>query len=1457
MWHINSIRKLSKEGIANKFGEEFATNTFKLPNLGREIFGEFCSTCAKYITQGNVPRLAIVNGLVFPDIPEVLKQLTPMEERLVSPRHVFLKIVRKGQGLGFQHGLVGNVINVPVQINNIVSALPRSTNDDNVITVELRRKLCYRHGRKEQIRPEYVRRAAQYLVNCDLFKENAINLNESWDVEEVDDNIECTCDGGVAKEGEEEETVNPGGTETLLDDNQDVIVMAPGEGHVPKSLLFDENLEELAFIKVHCGIKRDFKIKLSHAEVIKSEISRCDRRAVRPDYLFTALKKQQMITIKNSISTCLRKKTVKGAPVLACNVLDASYIDNLVQHDDGYRVLRGVRNSPSHWEAEKKKVLGMIRQFGVPSFFVTLSAAEAQWTELLIILKQIIDGEKITESDAERLTYETKARLIQSDPFICASYFETKLREIRKTWSCPEGPFGKHRISHFYYRIEFQHRGSPHAHIMLWLEEAPIFVPGNSDTVQNVVKFVDEIVSCDSNEITDDLLRLQTHKHTHTCRPKLDRPCRFEIPFFPMDYTIVLVELPKDDACYKRVKDLAKNIQSILQSLPEEIETFEEFLNVCNITYDDYILAIRSTLKRPKVFLKRSPKDVYINSFSRKILELHQANMDIQYILDPFACAVYIVDYINKADKGMSRLLRDAVEEAKKGKSSIKESLRSISNVFLNASEISAQEAIYCISGLPLSRASEAEIYLNTSLPQERVHILKSMQEIRNMDEESSDIFQNSFIDYYAKRPVALEDISLAYFAAYFVYSKRRPRIPVTQPNNSPDSSQNQTDEIIGNWWPLQDNLGFIRRKARPRIIRFRRFSFLDDPDNFYREQLMLYISWRNEEEELTNPELNLKEKFIEMKEKIKLESEQFNKLGGPEQFETLLSTIRNIQLIEESEEEVIGRGVNENPFNDFEFETQVGDVVEDMIPGGNPGPQLCGDTCNYIALPPLLPEDEVLTLTRKLNSDQRDILFHVTDKIFNSFCPIYLFVSGGAGVGKSVLIRALFQTLTLRFNREPGSNPDDLKILLTAFTGKAAFGIGGQTVHSALGLPISQAGSILPELSPSVANTLATKLSKLRLIIIDEISMLGSRTFHQINRRLQQIFHTQVLFAGISVIVVGDLRQLPPVGDNWVFQPNSRNPLAEISGTPLWDLFLFTELNQIMRQKDDVAFATALNNLASGTMTSDDIELFRSRCFSHSTLPDGARGAVNLYASNREVDDHNSRVLSTMESEGALSLAIDSVSGEPNITMKEKALETVSRLSTQQTYGLPKSLILKVGAKYMLTINIDTADGLTNGSTGVLTAIDFAINKETGEKRPLRIWLNFDDAIIGKIKRNKAVSSLSRYKNRLNRKWTPLEPVTYTIKRYKSSHLQVRRSQYPLVPAEAITIHKSQGTTLERVVVHLKPTIPRCMLYVACSRATTAQGLFIVTESFKAPRPPTNKDAIVKEMAKLRKKPF
>ncbi|CAG5040105.1 unnamed protein product [Parnassius apollo] len=119
----------------------------------------------------------------------------------------------------------------------------------------------------------------------------------------------------------------------------------------------------------------------------------------------------------------------------------------------------------------------------------------------------------------------------------------------------------------------------------------------------------------------------------------------------------------------------------------------------------------------------------------------------------------------------------------------------------------------------------------------------------------------------------------------------------------------------------------------------------------------------------------------------------------------------------------------------------------------------------------------------------------------------------------------------------------------------------------------------------------------------------------------------------------------------------------AEIAGTPLWDLFVLTELKEIMRQRDDVAFTTALNNMASGCMSPEDVNLIEGRCFSNSSLPDTCKGAVHLFSSNREVDEHNSKILSNMTTEGAISRAVDRVSGEANPAMKEKALNTVAKL--------------------------------------------------------------------------------------------------------------------------------------------------------------------------------------------------
>ena len=111
--------------------------------------------------------------------------------------------------------------------------------------------------------------------------------------------------------------------------------------------------------------------------------------------------------------------------------------------------------------------------------------------------------------------------------------------------------------------------------------------------------------------------------------------------------------------------------------------------------------------------------------------------MDIQFVLDVYACAIYIVSYISKPQKGMSELLRTACEEAKRGNSSIKQQVRDIGNRFLNNVEISAQEEVYIVLQLPMRKSSRHVVFINTSPPEDRVQLLKPLQEINDLEDDS------------------------------------------------------------------------------------------------------------------------------------------------------------------------------------------------------------------------------------------------------------------------------------------------------------------------------------------------------------------------------------------------------------------------------------------------------------------------------------------------------------------------------------------------------------------------------------------------------------------------------------------------------------------------------------------------------------------------------------------------
>jgi hypothetical protein len=153
---------------------------------------------------------------------------------------------------------------------------------------------------------------------------------------------------------------------------------------------------------------------------------------------------------------------------------------------------------------------------------------------------------------------------------------------------------------------------------------------------------------------------------------------------------------------------------------------------------EDYIMTTHSDLERPKIYLKRILRELFVNPCNKKILSLHPASMDIQFVLDAYACATYFIDYINKSNRGMSKMLTDIVSEIHHGDNTIRDHFRTVANAFINSSEISAQEAAWSLLRLPLSYVSDVDVYiLISSPPDERTQFIKDDKKLRNLDPES------------------------------------------------------------------------------------------------------------------------------------------------------------------------------------------------------------------------------------------------------------------------------------------------------------------------------------------------------------------------------------------------------------------------------------------------------------------------------------------------------------------------------------------------------------------------------------------------------------------------------------------------------------------------------------------------------------------------------------------------
>ena len=210
-----------------------------------------------------------------------------------------------------------------------------------------------------------------------------------------------------------------------------------------------------------------------------------------------------------------------------------------------------------------------------------------------------------------------------------------------------------------------------------------------------------------------------------------------------------------------------------------------------------------------------------------------QANMDIQYVMDAYACVMYVASYIMKHEKSMGELLKNVANEVRTEE--LTTQLRKVGTAFLTHREVSAQEAVYRILSMPMKRLSRSVVFVDTNPIHQRIAVLKRVDVLSQLDDDNTDVFQKNLIDRYQHRPSELRTMCFAEFAATFTVDYR--------PNEDDNCDVLPPEELedISSKITLTGGFGKMNRRRHSAVIRFRRYN--KDSDSDYRPYDAI---WRN-----------------------------------------------------------------------------------------------------------------------------------------------------------------------------------------------------------------------------------------------------------------------------------------------------------------------------------------------------------------------------------------------------------------------------------------------------------------------------------------------------------------------------------------------------------------------------------------------------------------------------------
>lgn len=484
------------------------------------------------------------------------------------------------------------------------------------------------------------------------------------------------------------------------------------------------------------------------------------------------------------------------------------------------------------------------------------------------------------------------------------------------------------------------------------------------------------------------------------------------------------------------------------------------------------------------------------------------------------------------------------------------------------------------------------------------------------------------------------------------------------------------------------------------------------------------------------------------------------------------------------------------------------------------------------------------------------------------------VFITAEGGAGKSYLLKQIYNMA-----REKGMEEDEC--VLTSTTGVSAYNIGGQTIHSWSGILLPSRitemdADTLRNAIQSIQNRIlrmkkGRSINRAKLILIDEVSMLGGYYLEVMDQILRIVRKNPAPMGGLQIVTTGDLCQLPPVGDVFLFE-------SEVWDQMKNEVFY---LNTFYRFTDE-KWIKLLSRCRLGELTAEDKTLLRSRLVDRKWKYEGEGVRPTLILpTNKKVEEVNTTELDRLNEEMVYFEATDGIESVVQREVQQDGTNTVKyeppiqeALTPEELekinngFPIDRVLKLKIGCQVMLRKNLNVSTGLVNGTRGVVKRIDSKCQgilvQFENYRQPIST-IPWNSASLPITEEQQSIANIRP----IDCEW--LFPVTFTFqevknvekkesgllslesesheidrprsksllsKKTKSSHKveitrtiwSYERSQYPLCLSAAISIHKSQGITLSSIIVDVGSSIFSAgQSYVALSRCKSLEGVYLL----------------------------